>query len=598
MYTKTKLNFESLYKCHVVARFIGLILLLLLTVHVYPTDLSAVGVSVGNMFSNGSDGGTANQPDLPGDLVVSYNDPIFGPKYTTSNQVSITISTGYAIVCSTPFAEQHLMVGTTDYYSFSVCNISNSSDTFSLSLNISSWTAWPVGLYHDDNQNASHQETETTTISSTTLLASGTTYYFFVKINVPPRTPAETPCIIALTIRDHDGLGTEDNWPITAQGDPVTGNDTVVISPTIYALRPPLPDTPSGLDTVLSSDKKMVTLSWTEGTKPGLYGYYIYASSVSVQDLLKATTYSVFVTSSPYTPTINSNNAANNEVWYYRIRAVNTLLEESEDYSMVAQAGEKPNLLVVCADANNNVVALITIPQEISTVLNKETNSYGADLLLNVNKETNQQANDIGIYEISVQRADNQEILPHLEFKQATVELKLFFLPQDLQAQNITTNQQAKDKLSVFYYNGIEWVNLGGRVVIDSVKNEMYALLKTNHFSKYKIAVSNIPSGFVLVSIAPPKTFAPTGPAEYSKVKFTLRHTAGLPVIARIFDLNAALIRSDLIMESYTEQDNIGNTILNWDGKDNSGQAVRGGIYIYQFECDKKIISGTIIVVR
>jgi hypothetical protein len=35
-----------------------------------------------------------------------------------------------------------------------------------------------------------------------------------------------------------------------------------------------------------------------------------------------------------------------------------------------------------------------------------------------------------------------------------------------------------------------------------------------------------------------------------------------------------------------------------WDGYDNDGDVVKGGVYVYQIEAGKKIITGTVVVAK
>ena len=40
------------------------------------------------------------------------------------------------------------------------------------------------------------------------------------------------------------------------------------------------------------------------------------------------------------------------------------------------------------------------------------------------------------------------------------------------------------------------------------------------------------------------------------------------------------------------------NSSLKWDGKDSNGNIVREGVYVYRIKADKKVINGTVVVMK
>jgi flagellar hook assembly protein FlgD len=64
-------------------------------------------------------------------------------------------------------------------------------------------------------------------------------------------------------------------------------------------------------------------------------------------------------------------------------------------------------------------------------------------------------------------------------------------------------------------------------------------------------------------------------------------------VTIRIFDVTGALVRRNL--------DASGVGVCNgmvWNGKDQAGMIVKGGIYIYQVEAGDKVVTGTVVVAK
>lgn len=88
-----------------------------------------------------------------------------------------------------------------------------------------------------------------------------------------------------------------------------------------------------------------------------------------------------------------------------------------------------------------------------------------------------------------------------------------------------------------------------------------------------------------------PRIFAPAeGSTVINRVRFSFANPDNCEVTIRIYDASCALVRRNLDSES--------DTVMFWDGTDNAGAAVGGGIYVYQIEAGKKIVSGTIIVAQ
>jgi hypothetical protein len=95
---------------------------------------------------------------------------------------------------------------------------------------------------------------------------------------------------------------------------------------------------------------------------------------------------------------------------------------------------------------------------------------------------------------------------------------------------------------------------------------------------------------FRLETVAP-RIFAPAeGSAAVNRVRFTFANPDNCAVTIRVYDLSSALVKRTLERES--------DTVMFWDGTDNSGAVVRSGIYIYQIEAGAKVVSGTVIVAQ
>jgi len=183
-----------------------------------PSNLYAAGTVANTVIQNGGDNGTANTADVAGDTLVQW---VIGTStsYATCSQISLTVSTGYAIANLPTPNDQTLSPGSTAYYAYTVYNIGNATDTFTLSASTFAGQGWTVKIYKDDNKDGIHQDTETTEVTNTGALANDTTYYFFVAVLIPSSALDGTSTYVRLTVKDQNGSGTEDNWP-------QDGNDT------------------------------------------------------------------------------------------------------------------------------------------------------------------------------------------------------------------------------------------------------------------------------------------------------------------------------------------------------------------------------------
>ena len=137
-----------------------------------------------------------------------------------------------------------------------------------------------------------------------------------------------------------------------------------------------------------------------------------------------------------------------------------------------------------------------------------------------------------------------------------------------------------ENKLAIFWWDGYEWRYIGGSV--DKKLNTVRA--KITHFSLYAL----FPVGKITPEALRPREriITPNGDGinDYA-------HFGGTPgdYTIKILDIAGREIR--------TIKD-----ILVWDGKDNNGNYVESGAYIYQFKVildeEPKIISGVIVIAK
>jgi hypothetical protein len=86
------------------------------------------------------------------------------------------------------------------------------------------------------------------------------------------------------------------------------------------------------------------------------------------------------------------------------------------------------------------------------------------------------------------------------------------------------------------------------------------------------------------------RILTPNGDGANDKARFELDNPEQLTVAGTIFDVTGSRVA--------TIQQGITPDVLLWDGKDEDGQTVAGGIYIYQLEFQGEHATGTLTVAR
>lgn len=173
------------------------------------------------------------------------------------------------------------------------------------------------------------------------------------------------------------------------------------------------------------------------------------------------------------------------------------------------------------------------------------------------------------------------ELLPHGLVFNKPVEIYLQY-PQYL----ITQNNLDESKLAVYFYDGYEWRLLGGEVD----KDRNYIKVRLSHFSYFGIFVAPT----ITEDDIRPKEKIITPATIDGKNDFA---SFGIPY-GQDFEINIYDISGRRVRK--ITQDSFCGSI--WDGKDELGNIVESGVYIYQVKTEingeKKIISGTITVAK
>lgn len=96
-------------------------------------------------------------------------------------------------------------------------------------------------------------------------------------------------------------------------------------------------------------------------------------------------------------------------------------------------------------------------------------------------------------------------------------------------------------------------------------------------------------AAFTLTRVSP-RIFSPEAPdTAINRAWFKFINPEGAEVTIRIFDINGSLVRRNL---EYSGTD------MFWDGRNQGGSRVKGGIYIYQIEVGEEVMTGTVVVAK
>ena len=96
--------------------------------------------------------------------------------------------------------------------------------------------------------------------------------------------------------------------------------------------------------------------------------------------------------------------------------------------------------------------------------------------------------------------------------------------------------------------------------------------------------------GITMTEVAP-RIVTPNGDAMNDKIFFRFdTSVTGIPIETSVFNVNGAKIAS-LIADATGD-------FMTWDGRDENGNTVPAGIYIYSIQIGKNFATGTVVVAR
>jgi len=393
---------------------------------------------------------------------------------------------------------------------------------------------------------------------------------------------SETITGLASDILYYVAIKTEDEVPNVSD---ISNIATAIIREDILESRQP-----AGIKGILSADGKTMTIGWSgvskneDGTACGdLVGYNIYrASAVDGEYIL------VDFVAKGESLVWTDPEDIKGRTFYYMVRAKDTAGNLS-NISMIADSSKDMNIIAVNSE---EMSTRMVIPKEIKQILYKENNSYGDNVIIEVLRNKEEESERvIKSYSFLATKGQSGKEIKNFVFARPLARVALTYEVENghVKRASLVPADRASEQLALFWFNGLEWIKLGGKV------DEYFHLVsvKSKRIGKYMIKESLRASSFVIEGIQPDKIFTPNGDGwnDYFEIQYSNPKDGS--VSGKIYDLKGALVAG---MEKGANEET-----LRWDGKDTNGNPAPGGVYIYQIEVigpENKVINGTVVVAR
>jgi len=326
--------------------------------------------------------------------------------------------------------------------------------------------------------------------------------------------------------------------------------------------------------TQISSENMIFEWTAVEDSSGYLKGYSIERAG----DLAGVWTATAFV----YSTQTLSCSVPLGSVYYYRVRTV-SVYDVKSDGLLAVDTSDDLNHIYMSAEGNGWVMASDSFINELYA-----ENNGGSPVNIKFNKEEN--GGFLLSYNIKAEIEDTA--VDNFIFKKTRKGAKIVFSYTGaagsgvMRSASLTPARTAGQQLVLYRHNGVEWVRLGG--VSEAAGTRIYTI--SRRLGRYGIKFAALAAEFTLNRVVP-KIFTPEeSNTVINSVRFYFENPNFAEVSIGIFDITGAKIRSNLRRE--------GENVMVWDGRNDGGEIVRGGIYIYQIEADGKIINGTIVAAK
>lgn len=161
--------------------------------------------------------------------------------------------------------------------------------------------------------------------------------------------------------------------------------------------------------------------------------------------------------------------------------------------------------------------------------------------------------------------------------------------PSYFGSQVMPNASDAKKSFSIYWNNGRKWLKLGSTVDTTNTNVTTYA----RHSGSYQLRL--VQQGLdVQANSVYPRTITPNGDRINDKVFFFYENPTDAEVSGTIYDMRSSKVADVQLSDIFAGT----NSVLTWDGKDDSGSVVTGGIYLYKIKVGDETFTGTVVVAR
>ncbi len=288
------------------------------------------------------------------------------------------------------------------------------------------------------------------------------------------------------------------------------------------------------------------------------------------------------------------------QTFYYTIRAVDSSGNESED-SLLADSSSQQNVIFL----SNDGLSTVSMPESVNGLLRSGSNKYGVPLTIKMAEVPLPQtaSNVLRSVRLTLVRGDNGKELDDIAFAKPQAIVAVGYAtvngqpargrplsPSAAAASGLPSAGVAPEDLSMYWNNDVTWVKVGGTV--DRVNQVVK--IKSSFLGEYQLRTSaaassvSLPAGNVY-----PRLFTPNGDGMNDVVFFVFENPNNATVSGEILDKDGRHVAT-LPPPAAT---GIGTTLI-WNGKDDHGQVVPGGVYLYRLTGEGHDFTGSVGVAR
>ncbi|MBN2407869.1 MAG: hypothetical protein JXJ19_09235, partial [Elusimicrobia bacterium] len=266
------------------------------------------------------------------------------------------------------------------------------------------------------------------------------------------------------------------------------------------------------------------------------------------------------------------------KIYYYRVVTVSSGGTRSAGL-LAIDTSEDVNHIFMSEDNG----AWVMVPFNCARELYPENNN-GKLISLVLEKENSA---DGFLMQYDINAVKGNSVISDFIFTDTRKGVSIVMSYRSLTARRVPATAESENKQMVLYWhNGVEWVRLGG--TNEQKMSRVYTSCR--RLGKFGIKLAALADEFTLNTVEPRLFIPEEQNFMVNAVRFYFENPDYEEVTIKIFDITGAEIRSSLRRE--------GENVMFWDGKDEGGKIVKGGIYIYQAEAGDKIVNGSIVVAR